>query len=173
MEYFHENIRYLNLPKVPEELISEFVDKSNLYPEMNKEYKWTDEHNSRINQWCQENICDNAYFGFQVIKNNLAPHKDSVVTHLGPSPLQTSSKLIYLISQGGENVMTQFWLDDKKTMIKEYKIETNRWHLLQVDAVHSVEGVDPGQTRWAIVAQMLHRFPYERENYSDLYSSRT
>jgi len=181
------NLRYLNLPKVPNDLIDDFIAKTDLYPMMENEYavlkgtnlykwtdeykianlyKWTDEYNERINIWGQKNICEDAYFGFQIMKGNVLPHKDHLNNHYGNEPLQPSSKLVYLISQGGENVLTRFWLDDKKTLINEYNIQTNRWHLLQIDTVHSVEGVEPGKIRWSIVAQMLHRLPYERQNKS-------
>jgi hypothetical protein len=141
-------IRYLNLPAIPVDIMSrlnrdfgQYKTKAN---PLNKFYVWSDDFNEEVNRWCQQNICDTMYWGFQIMTGDQPMHKDNV----------TLTKLIYLINTGGDNVYTRFY-DDDKNLTHSYKIECNRWHLLKADSYHSVDGVESGQTRFSLTGRIF------------------
>ena len=101
--------------------------------------------NKEVNAWCQENICADMYFAFQIMNGNLGIHKD----------FGTKTKLIYLLELGGENVITNFYEDDKITVTHSYVIESHRWHILKADSYHSVINVEPGKYRFSITGRVF------------------
>ena len=140
-------IRYLNLPKIPEDLIARvnfnFEQYSDNVAYDNKAYIWSDSFNTEINQWCKENICQDMYWGFQIINSDLAVHKDR----------GTEIKLIYLLRTGGDDVVTYFLDEDQKTVTKQYIIEPNRWHILKANAYHGVKNVT--EVRFSITGRVF------------------
>jgi hypothetical protein len=135
-------IRYLNFPQVPtnltDELSRDLADYSPsnhdwIFPGANPEnyyYKWTDQYNEKINQWCKEHISNDMWWAFQIL-TNVPVHKDT----------GTIVKLSYLIDTGGDNVVTNFYEKDQTTVKHSYVIEPARWHILKVDEYHSVSNV--------------------------------
>jgi hypothetical protein len=141
-------IRYLNLPSIPEDIISQLNRNFDQYQKKSsaliEHYTWSDSFNSEINQWCQKNICDTMYWGFQIMTGDMQIHQD----------FGTLTKLIYLIDAGGNNVYTNFY-DNDKNITHSYVIETNRWHILKADSYHSVIGIEPGQTRFSLTGRIF------------------
>lgn len=156
MGYPVEYARRLNFPRIPEHLLPdpekwkffEFLEEN----EYKTDHFWTDDQNDRLNEWCQRNVCENAYFAF-VISNGLEMHKDGS-EHEG---LIQTTRLLYPITTGGEHAVTQFWADDKKTLLKEYTFEPFNWYLLAGSTYHSVRGVPKDKYRLIVSAQMLHQ----------------
>lgn len=144
-----EHVRYLELPQIPEHLLSYFKAESKLFPNMPSPFYKTNEFCEPINRWCQENICSSVTFGAQIMDGRVERHKDR------GSSFAPDCKLVYLVEKGSSLVFTHFW-DDNDKLIKSYDIEPNRWHLLQVNVTHSVIGIDPGKKRWGISTQLLH-----------------
>ncbi len=85
---------------------------------------------------------------------NLPKHKDNSNLY------RPQSKLVYLVESGGKDVITKFWFDNEK-LFREYKIKTNCWHLIKVNTLHSVHGIEPNKIRWGISAQMFHNIEEE------------
>lgn len=140
-------IRYLNLPKLPDSLLKQInfnIDEYEKKFQVN-DYIWTDSFNKEVNAWCQENICADMYFAFQIMNGNLGIHKD----------FGTKTKLIYLLELGGDNVITNFYEDDKVTVTHSYVIESHRWHILKADSYHSVTNVEPGKCRFSITGRVF------------------
>ena len=54
--------------------------------------------------------------------------------------LGRNSAYNYLIDTGGHNLVTQFYSDDKTTIIDSCEYQVNRWYQLNVGIPHSVEG---------------------------------
>jgi hypothetical protein len=129
-------IRYLNLPKLPDELTSKINYNYNEYAEKYKtktgNYIWSDSFNEEINEWCKKNICEDMYWAFQIIKNDLLVHKD----------VGTEVKLSYLLKTGGDDAITYFTEEDGVTVTHRYVVEPFRWHLLKADVPHGVSGVN-------------------------------
>lgn len=147
MSYKSRYIQYLQLPNVPDYLIKNLQNKFGDYQAKSeyKNYVWSDTFNEEINAWCKEKICDDMYWGFQIIKGDLDKHKDQ----------GTKTKLIYLIENGGEQVYTRFWKDDGETLLDEYIIDTHRWHILKADSMHSVENMRSGAVRFSITGRIF------------------
>jgi hypothetical protein len=141
-------IRYLNLPVIPADIISRLNRNFNQYQlrigQEEPNYYWSDSFNTDINQWCQKNICETMYWGFQIMTGDIKIHQDN----------GTLTKLIYLIDAGGNNVYTNFY-DNDKNITHSYVIEPNRWHILKADSYHSVSGIELGQTRFSLTARIF------------------
>jgi hypothetical protein len=143
--------RYVNLPRLPDNILEHInfnfdqysTGKASVNARTDK-YSWTDSFNKEINEWCQKNICDEIYFAFQIIRGDLPAHKD----------LGTKTKFCYLLSLGGDNVITSFY-DDQKNILESVKFELHRWHILKVDSYHGVQGMEPGKTRFSITGQIF------------------
>jgi len=153
-----EYIRKLNFPKIPDNLIPNFESSEDLetFIKTNKDVRssfWTNQQNEDLNEWCQSNVCDSAYFGF-TISNGQDIHKD--IGTAGSGVVQ-AARLLYPVKLGGENIKTYFWADDKETILKEYVLETKCWYLLASQTYHSVDHVPEGQYRLLVTAQLLHK----------------
>ena len=128
-------IRYLNLPPVPQHIVDNLNYNFSEYDQSNKlgdVYLWSDSFNEEINAWCKANICEDMHWGFQIISGDLPAHKD----------IGTEIKLIHLFNTGGDNVLTNFYDEDKITVTDSYKIEAGRWHILQANRYHAVHNVE-------------------------------
>jgi len=142
-------IRYLNLPKIPDEIVKnlnyefeQYSFKSNF---LNGADKWSDSFNQEINVWCKQNICDTMHWGFQFMNSDIVVHKD----------VGTEVKLTYLIDAGGANVRTNFFEDDKTTMTHSFVIPIHRWHILCASKYHSVEGIESKHTRFSLTGRVF------------------
>ncbi len=147
----NEYIRYLNLPKIPSSLLEDFKTNSQLCPHMTSPFFKTGEHCDEITKWCQQNISADSFYGVQIMDANVSPHKDQANYAGIPE-----SKLVYLVDPGGDSVKTVFW-DNNEKFLKYYVIKPFRWHLIQVNVLHSVSGIEPGNKRWAVTTQIFHQ----------------
>lgn len=142
-------IRYINLPPLPVDLVADIPRDFSLYQRKANSifdtYMWTDSHNERLNAWCQQNICSDMYFAFQVITGDMAAHKDK----------ETKIKINYLLQTGGDQVHTEFFDEDRVTKLASYVIPAHKWHILKADSYHSVSNIDPGQVRFSITGRIF------------------
>jgi hypothetical protein len=140
-------LQYIDLPPIPEALIKELDQNFDAFaPKSQYEnYVWSDSFNHQINDWCQKNICQNMYWGFQIMQGDVPKHKD----------VGTQTKFIYLITSGGDQVHTRFWADDGETQLADYVTECGRWHLLKADTMHSVEGIQPKSVRFSVTGRVF------------------
>ena len=147
--YPYSYIRYINLPKIPNEILNQInFDFSSYYDKVNAHngnYRWSDSHNKIINDWCQQNICKDMYWAFQIIRGELPIHKDK----------GTKTKFIYLLETGGERVVTEFYDEDKVTVLQSIIIDSHRWHILKADTFHGVRNIDPGKIRFSITGKIF------------------
>jgi hypothetical protein len=145
--------RYLNLPQIPNELISNLNRDFDTYetswsprPEKGNYFK-SKTGIDKISEWCKNNVCESAHWDFQIIKGDMPIHTDAV----------TVSKLMYLIDTGGDNVVSEFYNSDKTELLESVVYEKNKWILLRVDIPHRVKNINPGSVRFSITGRM---FPY-------------
>lgn len=141
-------IRHINLPKIPTDLIKElpadlsvYTNKALSFPN----YIWSETFNQKINQWCKENICPDMYWGFQIITGDLLQHKDN----------GTKTKFNYLISTGGDQVITTFYDDDQTTVLYEEHIPAESWHIFKADSFHDVKGINKGAVRFCVTGRIF------------------
>ena len=87
------------------------------------------------------------FFALQAMPGDQIKHKDR----------GSLTKLNYVFETGGENVKTKFWSDDSPTatLLGEYCIAPNKWHIFKADAFHSVENIAIGKQRMAITARIF------------------
>jgi hypothetical protein len=138
-----EYIRYLNLPKVPTDILNNLpLDITKYDYILNAgSYKNSSSFNEEVLNWCNEYVSPNLDWRFQFIDGKLEKHVD----------VNIIAKFLYLFDTGGQDVKTQFWSNDGKSLLREYNIEPYRWCILKVNVLHSVIGVNPGCIRKAIV----------------------
>ena len=144
-------IQYLNLPTLPNELISRINRNFEEYQKQpgkvynTDTYWWSDSFNEEVNQWCQQNICAEMYFGFQAVVGDMQLHTDQV----------TTIKINYILNCGGSNVLTEFFDESHTHKLASYCIEPNRWHIFKANSPHQVFNIEPGQTRFAITGRIF------------------
>lgn len=126
------NLQYLNLPKLPENMIKEVyksLEGVNIYPYPLDEYQ-----SFAATQPLQEYT--KSLFDFshntlvQIIKDNLGLHKDFC----------RKQAYNYILEPGGDNVLT-CWYNEEKNLIESHCIDAHRWHKLNVDVFHNVENI--------------------------------
>jgi hypothetical protein len=142
--YFH----YINLPKIPQVILDQINFDFSSYDAKvtyGSNYRWSDSHNKIINDWCQQNICSEMYWAFQIINGDLPIHKDN----------GTKIKFVYLLQTGGDNVITEFYDEDKTNIVQSVLIEPHRWHILKVDSFHGVRNIDPGKIRFSVTGRIF------------------
>jgi hypothetical protein len=141
-------IRYLELPPVPQAILNNIPNDYTLYESKfagsSSFYIWTDTFNLELNHWGQQHISKDLYFGFQIINGNLPAHRDT----------GTLTKLSYIIETGGKDVETVFH-NDNGSEAYSFIIEPHRWHILEANRLHSVRGINSGQTRFSITARIF------------------
>lgn len=145
--YPYQYYRYVNLPQLPQSIVDQINFNFDDYERKSGRgvYTWTDSFNESVNEWCQKNICAEMYWGFQIIRGDLGIHKD----------VGTLTKFCYLLDTGGDNVITEFFEDDKITVVDSVNLEPHRWHILKVDTFHGIRGVDPGRIRFSITGKIF------------------
>ncbi len=146
---FDPQVRYLNLPQIPEYLlgnINELANKNDAGDRVFLTYRWTSAHESKIEEWCNNNISDNLKWGLQVITGDLLLHVDS----------PTKVKISYIFDTGGDNVLTEFYQDYQSgTLIDSIKILPFKWHILNVNRPHRVVGIEPNRVRISLTGRIF------------------
>ena len=148
MSYPYKYYRYLNLPSVPKDIFVNYnfdEYEKKVQGLTNPGYVWTDSFNYSIDKWCKENICADVYFAFQIIKTDIDIHIDN----------QTKIKFLYILETGGDNVITEWYSEDKKTVVNSVVLEPNKWCMIKVDSPHSVKNVESGKTRFSITGRLF------------------
>jgi len=148
MSYPYKYYRYLNLPSIPKDIFINYnfdEYEKKVQGLINPGYVWTDSFNNDIDKWCKENVCADMYFAFQIIKTDISVHIDN----------QTKIKFLYILETGGDNVITEWYSEDKETVIDSVIIEPNKWCMIRVDSPHSVKNVENGKTRFSITGRIF------------------
>lgn len=140
----------MNLPRIPDNILALINPNFDLYEKKDAGrhgniYTWSDSFNQEINAWCQQNICNEMYWGFQIIRGDLKPHTDNV----------TQVKLTYLVETGGPNVVTEWYDQDHVTVIDSVILEPHRWHILKVDTPHGVKNTVADSVRLSITGRIF------------------
>jgi hypothetical protein len=135
-------VQYLNLPAIPDHIVNAISTRSADYVFAPGSY-WTDQHNQQLNNWCQQHICADMYFAFQCFEQDVELHRD----------VDTQIKLNYIITTGGDQVVTEFYQDDATTCLDQVIIQPNRWHVFRANMLHRVCNIQPNQTRFAVTAR--------------------
>lgn len=132
------NAKKILLPKVPDNIIQEIYNSitnnneafTGFDTNYSKDvYGWY-RGNQLLQDWCQQNISPDIFWGVQVITGDLPIHKD----------LGSESKFNYIVEPGGGNVITYFY-DDNDQEIESINLEAHEWYILNVSVKHNVKNV--------------------------------
>ena len=148
--YPYKYYQYVNLPKLPEDVLEKTNRNWHEYEKKDSGWKdniytWSDSFNTEINQWCKENICSSIYWGFQIIRGDLPLHKD----------IGTKIKFVYLIDNGGPDVVTEWYDEDQNTLVDSVILEKHRWHILKVDSFHRIQGISSPMVRFSVTGRIF------------------
>ena len=130
--YMNNLFTYLdNLPKLPEDLISEIYESTRVFPNIfqypNYDYYKKYCVTKKLQSYIQGLFTEKHIIGVQVIKNKISIHKD----------FNRTVAYNYIINSGGEHAETCFY-NDKYQLIEKHNIEERRWHRLDVSVFHNV-----------------------------------
>jgi hypothetical protein len=148
-------IKYLNFPQVPEELLDSFEDiiakTSELLPKTPQRQKEQLEYfqnkaiGQELDQWLHGIFKFKFYAKYQIIYRGIPIHTDK-----GAYEGDRKYAINYLLDLGGTNVITTVYDDDMKTVLQSECLELKRWHTIQVEKFHGVEGIEPEKLRIAL-----------------------
>lgn len=158
------NIREINLPKIPNDLLkkinfnyNEYLSKWSERDDDKSIYMLSDSFNEELNHWGKENICDSIYYEFQIITGDTDIHRDHDPWHEVPMEYNYGLphiKFLYLLESGGDNVKTEFF-DDEKNLTDSYVIQKYTWYIFRAENWHRVIGMEPNKTRFAVVGHIF------------------
>jgi len=136
------------IPKVPNNLlltIEEAMDNENTYQgSAPKNIYGSFICNESLYDWIQQYFNYEVIVRYQIIGQDLPLHRDHGII---------GTKANYLITSGGENVITQWWDDEHNPskMLYEEKCDINTWYNLNIEEPHTVLNVK--ETRYSITVR--------------------
>jgi hypothetical protein len=124
---------YLDIPPIPEELLYPIQDIINAPPKPGSNipnsyhYFQTRLVSNELSEWCRDLFKTNCYAQYQIVREGVHIHKD----------FGRNVAFNYVLQQGGTNVSTNIYNEDKNLICSEI-IPARRWHRLKTDAFHDV-----------------------------------
>lgn len=138
--------KYLDIPPIPDSIIPSKEELLEL-PFKGKTdvpgwFIWfRNKHCSGlVHEWIQDNIKIKVNTQYQFVLNGIPRHRDS-------------SRFIcmnYILYSGGPNVATNFYKDDKETLVHSEIIKEKKWHTILTHPYHDVTNINPNDIRIAV-----------------------
>lgn len=127
-------INYLNFPNIPEDLlesIEDIINKPRGNSIVTQDYFQSRPISHKLQDWLEKNLSFEFVAQYQVIYTGIPIHKD-----------QGNRKLAYnyLLAQGGNNVKTVIF-DDNKKILQTETLPIKTWHSIKTDMFHGVFGL--------------------------------
>jgi len=127
-------INYLNFPNIPEDLlesIEDIINKPRGDSIVTQDYFQSRPISHKLQDWLEKNLSFEFVAQYQVIYTGIPIHKD-----------QGNRKLAYnyLLAQGGNNVKTVIF-DDNKKILQTETLPIKTWHSIKTDMFHGVFGL--------------------------------
>lgn len=159
---------YLDLPSLPTEFIDQckknidLIDNNDFLNLKNK--KEGIGHSitfipSHVSKWLKQN-CTGPLFkeeipyearSFMLHVSHYIKHEEGNGTHPIHFDYGREYAINYIIDKGGDQVITSWYKNDRKTVIEELEIEPFRWHIIRVKpALHGVRGIQLGRLRCVV-----------------------
>ena len=136
MQYNDYFIKPINFPRLSTDIekkinfnIDEYQRRAPVAT--NPNYMWTDDFNREVNEWCNDHVMRGLYYAFQIARGDMPLHKDN----------NSTVKLIYLLTTGGDNVSTSFYSEDRQQKLHSVTLNLNTWYILKTDIWHGVTGI--------------------------------
>jgi len=127
-------IAYLDFPIIPDDLLESVEDifnKPRYESVVKQDYFQTRLVNKNLEDWLEKNLPCKFVVRYQIIYPGLPIHKD-----------MGGRKLVYnyLLVQGGDNVKTMIF-DDNKKLLQSETLPLKTWHSIKTDMYHGVFGI--------------------------------
>jgi hypothetical protein len=132
----NEYLVYLDLPKVPENLIEPLDVIINKPPKPGSNVPsdfapfQTRLVSNELFEWVQDMFKLKCYTQYQIVRRGIPVHKD----------IGRSVAFNYILQTGGPKVLTTIH-DESKRLIAYEQLEPMSWHRLKTDVYHSVTGL--------------------------------
>jgi hypothetical protein len=130
------HFRYFDLPHIPDHLLlttpEEFSTLTNIFKFPNYPYFKQYAVSTELNDFMKQHVSFPFYCSWQVVRNNIAIHKDNGRTEA----------VNYIIDTGGINAQLNIFDDDAKTIVFSEKIPPRIWHWIDVGRFHNVTGIE-------------------------------
>lgn len=144
-------IRYLNFPTVPEHLIEPLTDIVDGPFTVDAGYFKSRSVNNTLLLWLQTIFPFDLSATYQIISHELPIHKDVSVAINGHYCVDDRILAInYLLDAGGNNITTQVYEEDQRTILQSENIIEKQWHYLDVAKYHGVSGLPQKSNRISI-----------------------
>jgi hypothetical protein len=127
-------IQYINLPNVPEELIESnetIINSTRTNSIIKQDFFQGRPISGKLQDWLEKNLSFDFVAQYQVIYEGIPIHKD-----MGNRKLAYN----YLLAQGGSNVKTMIF-DDNKKLLQSEILPLRTWHSIKTDMFHGVFGL--------------------------------
>lgn len=132
--------KQIDLPKIPLDLILTYDEilKLQLHPTVDRngniyevDFYKVFTANDALWKWVQLNFdTEIEYVEYLVAYEPLGIHRD----------MERTKAFNYIIELGGDNILTEFYTEDRAQLIYSKKYNQYEWHLLNVDLPHRVVG---------------------------------
>jgi hypothetical protein len=138
--------KYLDLPRIPQSLYCEIynsiITNPNYFYFPKVPYYKIHKVNFVLNDFIKNLIPNAKIVSVQIIRKDIPIHTD----------MGRTEAINYIISPGGDDVYTCFYAEDN--LEQKYKIETERWHWLNVSLPHRVINLDNDNPRVAVTVNL-------------------
>lgn len=138
--------KYLDLPCIPQNLYCEIynsiVSSDNHFSFPGVSYYKIHTVNAVLDDFIRNLIPNAKEISVQIIRKGIPIHTDIGRTEV----------INYIITPGGDDVYTCFYAEDN--LEQKYKIETERWHWLNVSLPHRVINLDNNNPRLAVTVSL-------------------
>jgi len=138
--------KYLDLPCIPQNLYCEIYNSiltsDNHFSFPNVPYYKIHTVNAVLNNFIRNLIPNVKEISVQIIRTGIPIHTD----------IGRKEAINYIITPGGDNVYTCFYAEDN--LEQKYKIETERWHWLNVSIPHRVINLENNNPRVAVTVSL-------------------
>jgi hypothetical protein len=134
--YMNKYFVYLDLPKVPENLIEpiDVIISKPPKPESNIPYDFASFQTRMVStelfDWVQDMFKLKCYTQYQIVRRGIPIHKD----------ISRNVAFNYILQTGGTKVLTTIH-DESKRLIAYEQIAPMSWHKLKTDEYHCVMGL--------------------------------
>ena len=127
-------IKFLPLPNLPDDLlesVEDIINKPRSNSIVKQDYFQARPISNELQDWLEKNLPFKFIAQYQIIYPGLTIHKD-----MGNRKLAYN----YLLAQGGSNVKTMIF-DDNKKLLQSETLPLRTWHSIKTDMFHGVFGI--------------------------------
>lgn len=142
-------INYINLPTIPEDLlesVEDIINKPRTDSIVKQDFFQARPISIELQDWLEKNLSFDFVVQYQIIYNGIPIHKDEGNRKLAYN---------YLLAQGGNNVNTVIFDDDRKLLQSEV-LPLKSWHSIKTGMYHGIFGLQKNNPRVSLSVTPLN-----------------